>query len=652
MAQPGSVLKILRQLSANGTTATSVAPTVNNDTDSSSSSSPSDTVDGNNTATEIEIRTWSPSVGTIQHRQQERMVEGWKYLFQRRSCLSFRRKLFTPAGSSYEELAKDVPTALLQPNDNDDVAFPKGEVTGNASSSIALNLDTIRYRYRQDLNAGNGNPKSLIDLSAVSLDEIESHEVLSQMGPHFPFFRVCPRGPDSTFKTPYQGVLLPLVVHHYLGTWEEYSCRDDARGLNDNTTPHSRASWFNHANHKEGGATDEIRPWLQGFVNMVGVDEAKRLLEGAGDLSACGQQQQLEGQKSTPPLPYTQSAADNSSAMSVKATPPPPSSDPLTTAASTGATAIMEVSTSDLRRTTIFGSFAKELRTIRNFAKFYNNSSCPTDLNGDDDNGDNIQATLVTQTSLDRLWIMRETCRRWQSNPIVVVVGMKQNESSSELTSELEKWDRDLPCRQNLDIIEYRLDEDQSKPANDPLNTLRNVGLDAVTTSHVLLLDVDFVPSDRLDAKIVDVLKERRKLRRLLNGNSTTQNLMPAEEKEALVIPIFERFPPCTDASTRDVCFDGLKRNSTFIPQTFEGLRKCIFVQDDCAIVSKYGGSQYFQSSTRTENWLEREWYDEFDSTVANKGLRNIRSIKYVRVSCGVSISLSSSIICSLARVS
>jgi hypothetical protein len=71
---------------------------------------------------------------------------------------------------------------------------------------------------------------------------------------------------------------LPIGIHHYLGSWEQYSYRDDAR---DGGDAHSYETW-----QRKGSALvstdDEIRPWIGGFVNMVGNATALSLLEGAG----------------------------------------------------------------------------------------------------------------------------------------------------------------------------------------------------------------------------------------------------------------------------------------------------------------------------------------------------------------------------------
>jgi len=76
-----------------------------------------------------------------------------------------------------------------------------------------------------------------------------------------------------------------------------------------------------------------------------------------------------------------------------------------------------------------------------------------------------------------------------------------------------------------------------------PVNQLRNIGLDAVSTSHVFTLDVDFVPSSNLHSTIQNVLQKERyyqfyRVQGLPHGLSS---LRQWEEEQVYVIPAFER---------------------------------------------------------------------------------------------------------------
>ena len=69
-----------------------------------------------------------------------------------------------------------------------------------------------------------------------------------------------------------------------MGTLESYTYRDDARKNNVK----SEAHWKKRAFKQLGGLDDEIRPWFDGFVGLVGKSEAEYLLEGAGVLASKG----------------------------------------------------------------------------------------------------------------------------------------------------------------------------------------------------------------------------------------------------------------------------------------------------------------------------------------------------------------------------
>ena len=78
---------------------------------------------------------------------------------------------------------------------------------------------------------------------------------------HRPIVSVCPRG---TMWKNYGDS--PLGIHHYLGSWESYSYRDDSR----KNTLRSHEIWKKRSTKKHGGADDELRPWIQGFVRSMG----------------------------------------------------------------------------------------------------------------------------------------------------------------------------------------------------------------------------------------------------------------------------------------------------------------------------------------------------------------------------------------------
>jgi hypothetical protein len=133
----------------------------------------------------------------------------------------------------------------------------------------ATHYDTLRFRYRITPRPGrNGLGKAIIDVSRLTDSDIEEGGLV-----HRPLTAVCP---SETVWMDYGKI--PFGIHHYLGSWESYSFRDDAR----KGTLRGSETWEVRANVTAGGPDDEIRPWIQGFVNSMGVRKAKRLLRNAG----------------------------------------------------------------------------------------------------------------------------------------------------------------------------------------------------------------------------------------------------------------------------------------------------------------------------------------------------------------------------------
>jgi hypothetical protein len=234
-------------------------------------------------------------------------------------------------------------------------------------------------------------------------------------------------------------------------------------------------------------------------------------------------------------------------------------------------------------------------RTLINMDDVPNQSTCPFNLSPND-----VKTTLLIQCSLDRMWILKETCSRWK-DPIVVVVYV----SVLEVPSTSEEWHAFCP---QMTVISYMAKDDD--PAwGYPVNRLRNLGLDAIKTSHVLVVDVDFVPSMSLDEKIHENLQLRNQQRVVVDG-------MIDEDRDAIVVPAFERVlnKPCTTA------------NSTFIPRTLSDLMIC--VEDENCTVFQISNNWEGHHSTRTESWLKGDFYGPEIHLPDNSTTRLIKDVE------------------------
>jgi hypothetical protein len=220
-----------------------------------------------------------------------------------------------------------------------------------------------------------------------------------------------------------------------------------------------------------------------------------------------------------------------------------------------------------------------------------NHTSCPSHLLDSD-----VETTLIIQTSMDRLWIVNETCKRWK-DPIVVVVFVP----ALETTEAIDEFWKSASCP-NIKLIRYMGTAKESETRQYPVNHLRNIGLDAVTTSHILTIDVDFVPSEDLHEAIRSTLKELD-AHRLLK-----REILPGQDWQALVVPAFERKPP-EPCEKKSDCAAYLHKNSSFLPHSFEELRSCYLAKDCIVFQSDVNWEGHYD--TRSEDWLERKWYVE-----------------------------------------
>lgn len=137
------------------------------------------------------------------------------------------------------------------------------------NSSLFMSL---RFRHHADPNNNMANrlSKAIVDLSRLSWADLEP--VVSI---HRPVWNQC--GQRKRFIKAYEQA---LVINHYLGTWEQYSFRDDSRkGEQRSLEEYNKAQRFG-----KRGEVDEVvdQTWLNGFVNKMGVKASIKLLKDVG----------------------------------------------------------------------------------------------------------------------------------------------------------------------------------------------------------------------------------------------------------------------------------------------------------------------------------------------------------------------------------
>jgi hypothetical protein len=161
----------------------------------------------------------------------------WDVWFSAKPCVVLPRVFVSAKESSEADVAKGVPD-FLDP----------------------YRFDTLRWRHqgtKRDFRGGLG--KGFVDLSWLPYEAING----TTGHIHQPFGDKYCTHPKATADG------LPLMLNHYVGSWEEYSHRDnDARkgGFR------SFETWKKRSGRAWGGINDLARPWIAGFVKMLLMD--------------------------------------------------------------------------------------------------------------------------------------------------------------------------------------------------------------------------------------------------------------------------------------------------------------------------------------------------------------------------------------------
>jgi hypothetical protein len=138
----------------------------------------------------------------------------------------------------------------------------------------ASTFQTLRFRKHASLEnfTVNKYAKAIFDVSRIKEEDILVMDPHRLVRAHCPEEQLYTKIDDSTM----------FIIHHYLGTWEQYSFRNDVR----KQIKEGNRSRMSYDRHKDvdDGQDDSIRPWLDGFVENKGIELASKLLEGVGDV--------------------------------------------------------------------------------------------------------------------------------------------------------------------------------------------------------------------------------------------------------------------------------------------------------------------------------------------------------------------------------
>ncbi len=177
-----------------------------------------------------------------------------------------------------------------------------------------------------------------------------------------------------------------------------------------------------------------------------------------------------------------------------------------------------------------------------------------------------VDFTLVTQTSEDRLWMLQYHCQRWPG-PISLAVF-----TPLPLSEVKEQIHCSNSSRLTIQLVSGYSEEEY------PVNVLRNTALRAVQTSHVVYVDIDFWAATDL----YDLLQRHRAF-------------LLSSPKTALLMPAFQMFRQCEEWR------DCQERNIPLMAQTREELIHMLMQgKADPFDPTNPGG----HGSTRYRDWL------------------------------------------------
>ena len=226
---------------------------------------------------------------------------------------------------------------------------------------------------------------------------------------------------------------------------------------------------------------------------------------------------------------------------------------------------------------------------------------------------DDIDVTLVTQASVERLWMIPHICARWGGRMVVVTlrqpgeapiewppmaVGILRPEAASYTAAAAATATANSPSRcalLRLELTPPAASESSAealgsggggggKPGGYPINWLRNRGISCVATSHYFVVDVDFWPS----AELLSLLRDQ------LHG---------WDDATALVVPNFQRSGHgCRNAESAAACREAYDRREIEMPATFAALRGCMDATDCVVFDGEYNPQG--QASTDVASWL------------------------------------------------
>jgi hypothetical protein len=204
---------------------------------------------------------------------------------------------------------------------------------------------------------------------------------------------------------------------------------------------------------------------------------------------------------------------------------------------------------------------------------------------------DKVDFTLALQTSMERLWLLEEHCRRWGPHPISLTVGGPdlEEEAIFQKIQSMESCD--------LNRIKVTFVSGFNGGLDYPINRMRNLAIANVATSHAFYIDMDFLMSRGVYDELV------------LHRDALV------DLHTAIVIPAFALVPFCKQGNvpSNETC---TKAHLKLIPDTKEELQET-YIQPEDPLHG--GGLNAFESRNNPhghESTDYNAWFQQDDAAV------------------------------------
>lgn len=205
---------------------------------------------------------------------------------------------------------------------------------------------------------------------------------------------------------------------------------------------------------------------------------------------------------------------------------------------------------------------------------------------------DQVTFTLTTQLSLDRLWIMKHQCKRWPPPYTISIAIYLPPESPYRLRESIVKQlAQEFHCDlSRMHITLFQAATDFSTNHQYPVNLLRNLALGAISTTHAVYIDSDFLVSEGLHDQLIN----------------TARPVLAKDTKALVVVPAFDYISQCRKKGVQEQVLACLESEWEMVPKAQEDILN-LLDRDDLPRVDRgfqtINGHNKYHGTTLYRKW-------------------------------------------------